>query len=223
MVRQCTQHMPIVWKLGLWMYAFYFIWKCVQYALDLRRLSHIRQFYIHLLNIPDQDMQTVSWQDVVARMMALRDANPKTAVNMHADTRRFLGNQSKERLDAHDIANRLMRKDNYLIAMFNKDILDLSLPIPFLGGRQFLSSTLEWYIYFGIIDFIFGQRGQVNQEFLKADHRGILSRKLRHRFIFAGIVNLILTPFVLAWVLIVFFFRYVIVRLVPMNSEVFWC
>lgn len=98
------------------------------------RLMHIRDFYIYLLEIPEEDMQTVSWQDVVSKITSLRDQNVKTATNITPSQRKFLSkqlgshvaSQSKERLDAHDIANRLMRRENYIIALFNKDILDLT-------------------------------------------------------------------------------------------------
>lgn len=196
------------------MFAFYFIWKSIQYLLDVRRILHVRDFYIHLLNIPDEDMQTVTWQEVVARIMALRDQNPKTATSLTPAQRRFLGSQSKERLDASDIANRLMRRENYLIALFNKDILDLTipLPVPFLRGRQLLSRTLEWTLMFSILDFVFDERGQVNQEFLKSDRRGVLSAKLRGRFMFAGIMILVLSPFVAGYLVIVYFLTYYHVR-----------
>lgn len=68
----------------------------------------MHDFFLHLLEIPDSDMQTISWQDVVAQIMALRDANPMTAQKISPANRKFLGSQSKERLDAHDIANRLV-------------------------------------------------------------------------------------------------------------------
>ncbi|KAK3322092.1 autophagy protein Apg9-domain-containing protein [Apodospora peruviana] len=208
LVPQCTRNMSGLWNLGLWMFVFYFIWKSIQYLLDVRRLLNIRDFYLHLLNIPDQDMQTVTWQEIVARVMALRDQNPKTATSLTAAQRRFLGSQSKERLDASDIANRLMRKENYLIALFNKDILDLTIPIPFLRGRQVFSQTLEWTLMFSVLDFVFDEKGQVNQEFLKSDRRGVLSDKLRGRFRFAGIMILILSPFVTGYLLIVYFLTY---------------
>ncbi|KAG9250140.1 autophagy protein Apg9-domain-containing protein [Emericellopsis atlantica] len=208
MVQQCTRHMSGSWSLAIWLYSFFFIWKIVQYFLEIRRLRHIRRFYIYLLEIPEQDMQTVSWQDIVARVMTLRDENPKTAVNMPQALRRFIGSQSKERLDAHDIANRLMRKENYLIALINKDVLDLSLPLPFLRGRQMFSKTMEWNLQFCVLDMAFNDLGQVQQDFLRADRRGILSQKLRQRFLFAGCLNLLFAPMVLAYVIIVYFFTY---------------
>ncbi|KAI9147887.1 Autophagy-like protein [Paramyrothecium foliicola] len=207
-VSQCTRRMSPLWSFGIWLYSFFFIWKSVQYFFEIRRLIHIRNFFIYLLEIPEQDMQTVSWQDIVARIMALRDQNPRTATNLAPDLRRFIGTQSKERLDAHDIANRLMRKDNYLIAMINKDILDLSLPFPFLRGRQLFSKTMEWYLHYGILDMAFNELGQVQQDFLRADRRGLLSQKLKQRLYFAGILNLVFAPVVLTYVVIVYFFTY---------------
>ncbi|KAF7546909.1 hypothetical protein G7046_g9171 [Stylonectria norvegica] len=207
-VPQCTSKMSGIWNLGIWLYTFFFIWKCVQYFMEIRRLTYIRGFYIHLLDIPEQDMQTVSWQDVVGRIMALREQNPKTASNIPANLRHFMGSQSKERLDAHDIANRLMRKENYLIAMINKDVLDLSLPVPFLRGRQLFSKTMEWYLHYCILDMAFNELGQVQQDFLLPNRRAVLSQKLRQRLFFAGILNLIFAPVVLAYVVIVYFFTY---------------
>ncbi|KAK5995799.1 Autophagy-related protein 9 [Cladobotryum mycophilum] len=207
-ISQCTKKMSGLWNFGIWLYTFFFIWKSVQYFFEIRRLVHIREFFVYLLEIPEQDMQTVSWQDVVARIMALRDQNPKTASNISPSLRRYMGSQSKERLDAHDIANRLMRKENYLIAMINKDLLNLSLPLPFLRDKQLFSKTMEWYLHYCILDMAFNELGQVQQDFLRADRRGLLSQKLKQRFYFAGILNLIFAPIVLAYVVIVYFFTY---------------
>ncbi|GAO13916.1 hypothetical protein UVI_02003690 [Ustilaginoidea virens] len=202
-VKQCTRKMSITWSLGIWLYSFFFIWKSVQYFFEIRRLIYIRDFFVHLLEIPEQDMQTVSWQDVVARIMTLRDDNPKTATNIPRNLRRFIGSQSKERLDAHDIANRLMRKENFLIAMINKDALNLSLPLPLLRDRQLFSKTMEWYLHYCILDMAFNEFGQVRQDFLRADRRSALSQKMRQRMYLAGCLNLIFAPVVLAYVVIV--------------------
>lgn len=200
--------MSFAWSFGIWLYSFFFIWKSVQYFFELRRLVYVKDFFIHLLEIPEQDMQTVSWQDIVARIMMLRDDNPKTATNIPPNLRRFIGSQSKERLDAHDIANRLMRKDNFLIAMINKDVLNLSLPLPFIKGKQLFSKMMEWYLHYCILDMAFNEFGQVRQDFLRADRRSLLTQKLRQRLYFAGFLNLIFAPIVLAYVVIVYFFTY---------------
>ena len=213
LIPQCTKSMSWIWNVGLWLFAFYFIWKTMQFFIfDIRRLFNLRDFFVHLLQIPEHDMQTVSWQDVVVKVMALRDQNPKTATNMTRLQREWIGSQSKERLDAHDIANRLMRRENYLIALFNKDILDLSVPLPFLRNKQLLTRTLEWTLWFGVLDFVFDERGQVNQEFLKSSRRTQLSLMLKSRFLFAGFMNLLLAPFVACYLVVVYFLTYYNVR-----------
>ena len=168
----------------------------------------MHDFFLYLLDVSDSDIQTISWQEVVSRLMLLRDANPVTADGVGAKQRRFMGSQSKQRMDAHDIANRLMRKENYLIALFNKEILDLTLPIPFLRNRQLFSRTLEWNLSLCILDFVFNEQGQVQPLFLRDTHRRALSDSLRRRFIFAGFMNVVCAPFIVIYLLMLYFFRY---------------
>lgn len=51
-------------------------------------------------------------------------------------------------LDELDIVGRIMRKDNFLIAMINKGVLGPALPLPRWMGlgrrRTLLTKTLEW-------------------------------------------------------------------------------
>src|SRR5688572_18425190 len=93
----------------LWAFSLYWVVTLIQYVLDLRRLIELYNFYKYLLEIPDDDMQTISWQEIVQRLMVLRDSNPSTSNTLR---RRHVKSQSKQRMDAHDIANRLMRKEN---------------------------------------------------------------------------------------------------------------
>ena len=207
LIPQCTKKMSRTANLLIWLFVFLWFFKAFQYILDIRRLRHMHAFYHHLLDIPDNDMQTISWQEVVKRLMGLRDQNPSTAANISERHRRFMGSQSKQRMDAHDIANRLMRRDNYLIALVNKDILDLTLPIPFFRNRQLFSKTLEWNLSLCILDFVFDQRGQVQPEFLKDSQRRALSDALRRRFLFAGFMNVVCAPFIVIYFIVFYFFR----------------
>lgn len=207
-IPKCTQKMSVVWNVGLWLFVIYFICRCFGLIIQLRQLRHLRDFYTHLLNIPETDMQSVSWQDVVARVMALRDTHPKTANNLTRTQRAWIGTQSKERLDAHDIANRIMRRENFLIAMLNKDVLDLRIPLPFLRNKQHMSECVILAISFSILDFVFDSQGQVNPEFLKASRRRQLSLKLKSRFFFAGLMIFVMSPFIALYLLVVYFLTY---------------
>ncbi|KAF8469107.1 autophagy protein Apg9-domain-containing protein [Kalaharituber pfeilii] len=205
-IPQCTTKLSGTVSFLLWMFTLYWMWTLINHILDLRRLWELHEFYYYLLDIPESDMQTISWQEIVQRLMSLRDANPATS---NALRRRHRASQSKERMDAHDIANRLMRKENYLIALFNKDILDLTVPLPFLRKRgSILTKALTWNIEICIMDFVFNNRGQVRPVFLKESERRTLSDGLRRRFLFYGWANLLFAPLILSYLVIFFFLRY---------------
>ena len=208
LVPRCGKNMSSTANVLIWIFVFLWICKLFQLCLNIHRLRHIHDFYHHLLEITDTDIQTVSWQEVVKRLMLLRDSNPTTAAGVSERHRRFIGSQSKQRMDAHDIANRLMRRDNYLIALINKDILDLTLPIPFMKNRQFFSKTLEWNLSLCILDYVFDEHGQFQTLILKDTHRKELSDGLRRRFMFAGLMNVLCGPFIISYAMMLYFFRY---------------
>lgn len=57
-----------------------------------------------------------------------------------------------------------MRKENYLICMINKDIIDLRIPFPFLNFPIY-TTTLEYSLKYIIFNFIF-PNDSFNIEFL---------------------------------------------------------
>ncbi|KAJ6126742.1 hypothetical protein N7523_002354 [Penicillium sp. IBT 18751x] len=208
LIPQCTSKMSGGSTFLLWLLSFFWIGKLLQYLLDIRRLSQMHDFYFYLLGVADAEVQTISWQEVVSRLMTLRDDNPATAAAISTRHRKFMGSQSKQRMDAHDIANRLMRRENYMIALVNKDIMDLTLPIPFLRNRQLFSRTLEWNLNLCIMDYVFNEQGQLRSLFLKSNNRRALSDGLRRRFIFAGVMNIFVAPFLVVYFMIHYFFTY---------------
>lgn len=119
-------------------------------------------------------------------------------------TSQGIRNPQTAKLDAHDVANRIMRQENYLVAMFNKDLLDLRVPLPpllqnalsFVGlasssdpfrprnsrGKEIegegrgmtLTRSLEWNLRLCLLLFLFDQDGLVKKRFLKSDNRSEL-------------------------------------------------
>lgn len=208
LIPQCTLKMSAFSSFLIWLFSLTWIMRLVYGLLDIRRLWQLHDFYLHLLGVPDHEMQTITWQEIVSRLMNLREVNPTTALNVSPESRKFMGMNSKQRMDAHDIANRIMRQENYFIALFNKEVLDLTLPLPFLRSRQLFSKTLEMNIQFCINCFVFNKQGQLNQLFLKDTHRRELIDTLRARFFWAGVFNVILAPFIVTYTLILFFLSY---------------
>lgn len=198
-VDQCFANIGFSGKFCLWMFYFYVAMKAAQLYLDAKDLNELQNFYNFLLEISDNDLQTISWQVVVSKIMLLKDQN---AVSSNvSDTK------SKTRIDAHDIANRIMRKENYYIALFNKDILDLSLPIPIFKNST-LTKTLEWNLQLCISGLAFNEHGQVRQQFLKESSRRELAEELKKRLRLAAVFNIILSPLLVMYFLLLYFFRY---------------
>ena len=92
-------------------------------------------------------------------------------------------NTTTAKLDAHDIANRIMRQENYLIALFNKELLDLRVPWPPAlkrfapeerGKGQMLTQALEWNIRFCLMEYLFDPQGRVRKPFLQSRQRAVL-------------------------------------------------
>ena len=203
---QCMSRLSYFSTFLIWLFTLFWFMKLIQYIYDIQRLLDLKNFYFYLLNISEAEMQTISWQLVVKRLMLLKDKNPTTAATAY-HSEQLLGSQSKQRMDPHDIANRIMRKENYLIAMINKDILNLKLPIPFFK-EPLLTSTIEWNISLCIMDFVFNESGQVRPIFLKDNQRNTLVEGLRRRFMFAAVLNVLCAPFTVVYLTLLYFFRY---------------
>jgi Autophagy protein Apg9. len=75
-----------------------------------------------------------------------------------------------------------MRQENYLIALFNKELLDLRVPLPHVmkhfvveeGKGKMLTKALEWNLRFCLMEYLFDQHGRVRKVFLKAKNRAAL-------------------------------------------------
>jgi autophagy-related protein 9 len=207
LVPQCVKRMGFIPNVFLWLCTMAWLWNAVVYILDIPRLNNMHDFFHYLLDIPEQEIQSISWQEIVHRLMALRDSNPTIISSKPSRAGAFVRTQDKQRMDAHDIANRLMRRENYMIAMINKDVLDTTLPIPYLRNRVLFSRTLEWNIDLCVMDFVFNRQGHVKKLFLKDTHRKELAHELRKRFIMYGIMNLFFAPFLATYLILRHFFQ----------------
>ncbi|EIW60231.1 APG9-domain-containing protein [Trametes versicolor FP-101664 SS1] len=212
-VKRCVSRFSGFTLLFFVLFTAFFVWQLVSYVLNMLRLVDMYRFYTHLLHIPDEDIQTISWPEVVRRIGAIRESNPLTAISSNAATHQSV----TAKLDAHDIANRIMRQENYLIALFNKELLDLRVPLPdalarFRAGEEgkgrLLTRALEWNLRFCLMEYLFDESGRVRKVFLKSKNRAVLIEGLRRRFIFMGMLNAVFAPFIVLYLIMYSFFRY---------------
>jgi len=155
---------------------------------DIKEFYLIKRFVNDKLGVSEREMRTIQWPELVDKILALQEAGVLIV---------------KHRLTPLDIANRIMRKDNYFMAMMNKDVLDLSLSVPFLGSKPTLTKTMEWNLNYCIMNQIFDPHSFTVRSRFIADP-GALQR----RFVLVGIANLLLAPFIFMFMIIYFFFKH---------------
>lgn len=208
MIPKCMAKASWLKNAALFFFIVYWLSRVAHYVADTRRLFRMHDFYLHVLGINDVDIQTVSWVRVVEGLVKVQDANVATA-NPRPSMRKYLDyKEPQQRLSAESIANRLMRQDNYYVALYNKDVLDFTLPLPFVGTRQFYSKSLEWCIDFCLTNFIFDEQGSIRPFCLEVRNRKALVEALRMRLRFAALTSIVIAPFNIIRFCIMYFFKY---------------
>lgn len=118
-----------------------------------------------------------------------------------------------------------MRRENFLVALIHRRVLDLVLPRPAVlvsevaaaggmagpGGREgrvpprpqeeFLTRNLQWSLHVCVLNDMFTEKFTLRRDFL-SDEAG-----LRRRFVWVGVAQLALMPFLLVFMVIQFFLQ----------------
>ncbi|KAJ8325595.1 autophagy protein atg9 [Batrachochytrium dendrobatidis] len=179
----------------LLVFILWWVFQVFRFFTSLPRLREMQAFYTTILEISDDKLQNTLWSDVVDRIIQTRDlygrSNPTAVLR---------------KLDAHDIANRILRKDNYIIAMINKNVLNLSVPL--FGKRQIMSKLIEWNLQWCIFELVFDSKGQIRKEYLRESQRSRLIERMQKQFRKMAILNLLLSPFLLIFLVIYSLFKY---------------
>lgn len=100
-------------------------------------------------------------------------------------------------LDALSVAQRIMRKDNFLIAFWNRGLLDGCK----IGGRVYWSGSLEWAVHLCVLNFMFNHRYEIRPAFV------LDAPALQRRLKVCGLVHLFLLPFGAVFVTLHFFLK----------------
>lgn len=183
--------------LGLWrvfvlvcfsLFCAYWIFNAVAAFHNVRDAAEMSSYYKNSLGIvSDEVLGTMSWSEVVCRLVKQQTVAPFCVV--------------QDELTALEIANVIMREDNYMIALTNHAAFASRLP-GWVPRRLAYSKSVLWSLRATIFYWIFDGRGRVRQEFV--DRPPELVRRLR----WAGVLHLLLVAPVLIFVTIYFFMRH---------------
>ena len=173
--------------LYLIVFATAWLWTAVRFVAEVPALLELRAFCATKLGLADVELRTVTWPELVARVVA---SQVTTRLCVVRD------------LSAHDICSRIMRKENYLIGMLNKRVLRLTVPfLPgALGKRVWLTKMVEWNLYWSVLDSLFDEHCRVRPDF--SDEAALVRRFRR-----LAVLNLVMSPFLTVFMVLHFFLR----------------
>lgn len=179
------------WKLNFFIVMATFVWilKIVYFGLIIFQYWEIKQFFNRALSIQDGDLSNITWEEVEQRVM---EVQVEQRMCIH-----------KEVLTELDIYHRILRFDNYFIAMVNKEVIPLKFDIPFIGEVIFLTKGLRynvdallfWHPLWGPLS-PFKNSWHLSDEYKRTEKRQELADELNKKILYLGIANLVLFPFV---------------------------
>jgi hypothetical protein len=141
--KQCLATIHILPLSFLCLFSIWWIIQAIRMVLQVPKLWEMYNFYTFVLEIPDVDMQSVSWATVATRLSRLPPPS------------KLIGSLS---MDVLSIASRIMRRENYVIAMINEPgLLDLNV----YGFGTVLTASLEWNLHYCVLGYLFDDSGTV--------------------------------------------------------------
>ena len=93
-------------------FCLFWCWNFLSFFYSLKDALEMKAFYRDDLNISDEDLVSLEWHYILDSLVALQVSGRKKLCIVRD-------------LSALDITNRIMRKDNYMIALINLDIFQL--------------------------------------------------------------------------------------------------
>lgn len=210
------QSMNAYFIISLIIFGVYVCWKIIRILYDAKTMRSVHNFYKYDLQITDFELQTIRWTKVVNKL------------------NQFIQSRGYEQLEPWNISARIMKKDNYLIAMIHHNALRYGIRL--LPDRcnnecqnctrhcfpdthsandkiqlKIFSRVLLWSITYCIINFIVNERNEVKNEIMFSDREHIkddLVNELKKKLRIIAILNFILIPFLALFVPVYTLFHY---------------
>lgn len=167
----------------------FMVWKLGHLVYDVRQYRGIKVFYNKHLSISDFELGTIHWSVIVDKIIA------------YQNVARFC--KTKDQLTDCDIANFIMRKDNYFIGFFNDELFGLT-----RYKNALLTTVLERNIIYCINSHIFDEQMMIRKNILSQHGSYEAVESLRKKFIIMGILNLIFAPVIFIIMIIYFACKY---------------
>jgi len=153
----------------------YIFFKILAILDKVRIYKKVKDFYIIDLNISKNEIKTISWEDIVEKIFI---------------------KYNHSNFDVYNVAGRITVEDNFLIALYDKNIIELPC----------ITDLMQWNITYCIIHSIFNEEQKIHLDFFSNKDKYIKS--IKKRIFYVSILNFIMMPFILVFLFFVNFFTY---------------
>lgn len=183
---------PKIQILAIFFAMVFLVWKSIKTIHSIMINSAIRQFYKDILHI--NDCSSLTWQDVQARIISSKH--------------NFLAQDSQ--LTELDIHQRILRHNNYMIALTNRGVLPIYYRVPFVGETTFFTQSFlyncQLLFFRGPFKCIFEENWLIAEDVKNASYRQVVAKKLERNILILALINLFVSPVLLIWQLLYFFY-----------------
>ena len=202
----------LTYVVALYFILFFLYWlsHLLSFLYSLPSVIFIHSFYRSHLQLNDEAVVAVTWGEVLQRLEAVQERERLCVV---------------KRLNGLDITNRIMRRDNYMIALVNAQLLDVSLSWSWLWsfGRYeaidekgedvaakahtsswMYGTMLDSIVRLCVIDCLFSSDFRLSPSFTSPN----AAYWLRRRFVLFGLFTLVFLPFLFLFLVLLFVLRH---------------
>eukprot|EP00069_Balaena_mysticetus_P021000 bmy_13376T0 len=175
----------------------FWVHRLIKFIYNICCYWEIHSFYLHALRIPMSALPYCTWQEVQARIVQTQKEHQ---ICIH-----------KRELTELDIYHRILRFQNYMVALVNKSLLPLRFRLPGLGEVVFFTRGLKYnfeLILFWGPGSLFLNEWSLKAEYKRGGQRLELAQRLSNRILWIGIANFLLCPLILIWQILYAFFSY---------------
>ncbi|XP_077301915.1 autophagy-related protein 9A-like [Arctopsyche grandis] len=194
---QCVQRISFWWWALIVICGIIGFIRLIKLIYNIYHAYDIKLFYNNALRIKDADLGWISWSTVLSRVI---DAQLELQMCIH-----------KQQITELDIYQRILRFNNYLIAMVNKKLLPLHFSVPFVGDIPFLSKGLKYNLELLLFSGPWSpwqNCWHLRDCYKDVSKRYILARQLQNHITVLALLNLLLAPLIQTWQILYFFFSY---------------
>ncbi|KAJ8974485.1 hypothetical protein NQ317_006533 [Molorchus minor] len=157
----------------------------------------IKQFFNKILQIKDCDLDNLTWHEIQSK---IKEAQLEHQMCIH-----------KKDLTELDIYHRILRQENYMIALVNKRLLPPRFNLPFIGECVYWTTSLRYNIQtllFWTPWSPFESSWHLREEYKRQHLRHELAARLSKQILILALINLIFAPLIFVWQVLYTFYGY---------------